>query len=44
MEANYRGMKIGPVLCYTRWAADSPVYGSLHTVPNQVELLASFTF
>ncbi len=44
-QTNYGVMKISPALRYTRWADDrAPVSGGFLTKPNQVELLAGFTF
>lgn len=44
-EVYYKALKIGPVLRYTRWAADAGRYQpDSRTVPNQVELLVAFTF
>lgn len=47
VETNYKALKIGPVMRYTRWAEDSSQYryrGAPRTAPNQLELLVSFTF
>jgi hypothetical protein len=47
-ETNYRALRIGPVLRYTRWARDSGRLTILrsgpYTAQNQVEFLVSLTF
>jgi len=45
IEADYKAVRIGPVVRYTRWAADSRRgLFTPRTEPNQVELLVSLTF
>ncbi|HYI97695.1 MAG TPA: hypothetical protein VEX68_29415, partial [Bryobacteraceae bacterium] len=45
IDADYKALRIAPVLRYTRWAADSRLwFMDAGTVRNQVEFLVSFTF
>lgn len=45
VEADYRALRVSPVVRYTRWAADSNrMLGGMKTRRDQVELLVSFTF
>lgn len=45
MEADYKSMRISPVVRYTRWVKDTGgTVSSARTAANQVELLVSFTF
>lgn len=44
-ETYVRGMKLGPVLRYTRWARDTDrVFFQQHTRPDQLELLVGLSF
>ncbi len=44
IETSYKTLKIGPALRYTRWSEDHAGWGFRRTIPNQVEMLVSFTF
>jgi len=43
LETHWRAIRIAPAVRYTRWAADSNQI-EFRTLPNQIEILAGFSF
>ncbi len=43
IETHWRALRIAPALRYTRWATDDTLR-EFRTLPNQIELLAGFSF
>ncbi len=43
VETRWRAIRIAPAIRYTRWAADSNLI-EFRTLPNQIEILAGFSF
>ena len=43
IETHWRAIRIAPAVRYTRWATDGTLR-EFRTLPNQIEILAGFSF